>query len=418
MTDSSRVCGLVLAATLFSLPAEPARRDSITESIDRALSHHPSLRALESALEADQAAIDAAGAWPDPQFSWSVAPDTYNNERLTPRHIYGISQRLPWPGKRQLDRQAQRRMAAARADELVQLRLELSSRVRQLQARWLYLEAALQINADNQALVDDLARVALSAYAAGHSPQPAVTEAQLRQAVLHQDALQLGSQLEAVRAQWRALLADPDAPGIAPAAPAMPPLPAEETLLASARRANPELAALDDLIAASADRQARALKDYWPDLTLKASYVGTLDPDEKRSQIGLSVDIPLDLARRRGAAAAAAAQHRQLRWQRADRLAKIEAEISSVLAEARATDEQLTLYQEALLPHARSNLDAARSAWRAGQGDFAGVIASEEQLLRLRMGQEAARRDALIHRSILDRLSGGLLTDSLFGENP
>ncbi len=409
---------LILVAVLLSFfPATPAFSRSLNQTIEKVLEAHPGLKALESAVHAAEAAVDAAGAWPDPQLSWSTAPETYSHDRQSPRQIYAISQRLPWQGKRELERQVQRSEADASRDDMADLRLTLANRVRQLHAQWVYLQAALRINADNQQLIQDLSQVALQAYAVGHSTQAGATRAQLRLSVLRQGALQLGSQIQSLQAQWRSLQVEVSPETIRPvAATSLPALPAEAELLEAARRAHPELAALSDRIAAHAQREARARKEYWPDLTLRLSYVGTLDPQEKRSQIGLSVDVPIDLERRRSAVAMAAARQQQLHWQRDDRLASIEAELRSSLALARAADEQRSLFREALLPQARSHLDAALSAWRAGQGDFSSVIASEEQLLGLRMGLEMAVRDAHVHRSMLDRLSGGQLTHRLFGD--
>ncbi len=416
-----RVCiALVWAAAVLGpirVWAEAPVLRSAAELVEQALANNPGAWAMQAALDAAEQSVAASGTWPDPVLSWAVAPQTFSNETLGDRHILGLSQTLPWVGKRALSRRQRSSEREAQAQQLSALKLHLAAQTRSSFARWHYVEQALRANTRNQALLRELADVAQASYAAGYTSQQALLKAELRLVQLRRARFELERENRCLQAVLQALINQ--SPGQAlghPAAlPTPPPLPARAQLQAAVPGSNPELAALDARTAARRIQVEQAGRDYYPDFKLNASYLGTLDPPDKRLQIGLALELPLNQGRRRAMLDRARAELARQTWEGADRRVQLEAQLSAAWAAAQAADQSVALYRDRLLPLARQNLTAARGEWTAGAGEFREVIDAQEELLDARLGLEKALADAWIFRAQLDELSGGALHAALYG---
>ncbi len=412
--------GLLAACLLAGLSglataqnAELAEHEAL---VRQALSQHPAPRGLQAALQAAQARQATAGAWPDPQFSWSVAPKTLHNGLIGERHSYTLAQRLPWPGKRSRQREAQSHEVSAQKAELAALQLQLGDQVRQAYAQWNYLAAALSANRQNRELLDQLAQVARASYAAAGRSRQALIEIELRRGELRQNALRLEQQREGLKAHLNALLNQPADAAIAlqGSAPPLTEIPERDVFIHAAMTDNYEIKIIQARGAASESRAQRARLGFFPDLEIRASYLGAMDPEAKRWQVGLALELPLNLTRRRAELDAARADAQSWHWKNEDRRSQLAAGVIAAHAGAMQADQSAALYASELLPLAMDSLRAARSLWQSGQGDFQTLIGAEQALLRLRLEHAGALRDGWIHRSVLDRLCGGKLTRQLF----
>lgn len=394
---------LALSMVARSVSAQ-AQLDADT-LVREVLQRHPGQHALSQAVSAAAARIDVAGALPDPMLSWSAAPHTVGDQRLGTRHNWQLSQSMPWPGKLGLAREAAVAAHQMQAHDLASLQLQVAEQTRQYFGQWYWVDQALAINAANQALLGELSAVATQRYASGQGTQQAVLQAELRQANLQRENLQLEQRKHSVQAAINALRDRPfDAPLAAPQPwlepPALPPLAA---LVASAQRHQPALKALDAREQQSRQQLALAQRDSLPDLRLNLAHVGTMDPAEKRLQAGISLNLPLNFARRRHQVDAAEAQIQQARWAQRDVAAQLAAAVAQAYSQVQQARQTIALYQFDLLPLAEQNLSAARADWRSGAGDFQAVIDAEQQLLATRLGIQRARVDEWSARATLAR---------------
>lgn len=393
-------------------------RVSAQALVTEVLQRNSQAQALAAALSASRLRIDPAGAWPDPMLSWAVAPDTLGDEVLGTRQNWALNQPLPWPGKRGLRRRAALAGSEGMRHDLDGLRLQVSLQARQLYARWYYLHRALAINADNQRLLADLAAVARQIYATGQGSQQAVLQAELRRASLRQSALSLEQQKTVIREAINHLrdrpvgttLAEPDELGrIAH----VPPL---DDVLDAAIKAQPQLLALKAREQGLEYKADLARREFYPDLRLQISHLGTMDPPEKRLQAGLALQLPLNFSRRRDELQAAQADLRELQWQYRDRLAELSAELAASHSALTQALQTLELFETELLPLAEQNLVAAQADWRSGEGSFQIVVDAEQQLLDMRLGAERTRVDEWNARAALARLAADPKLN-LFEEN-
>jgi len=373
--------------------------------------NNPDLLSAAAAAEAAELRIEPAGALADPMFTYAIAPNTISSD-INVRHIGQLSQPLPWPGKRDL-REA---VAAHRAEVAVQdfqaARLDLLAAAQRSFAEWHYLHHAIEINRATHDLVAELTRVAEARYAAGRASQQDVLQAELEAVLLEERQLALEHERIDLRARINALLnRDPAAllpPPVELEAPA--PLPGVGVLRQSAELGHPEIRRVEAQVEQTSAQRDLADKAFLPDFSANLGYVGTLDPTDKRLQIGLSINIPLYRTKRRAELDAANAELRRTRHALTARRLEVLAQVERTHTHTHHAMEVVRLYETRLLGLAQNNLDAALADYRSGAGQFINVVAAERRLLDTQQGYERARADYWRMRADLDRASAGALS--------
>lgn len=125
-----------------------ANLETITANrlVEAVLAQNPLLPAMESAWESAQDRIEPAGALDDPMLSSTLAPETLTDPGVDDGFNIQLSQRLPWPGKRGLRREAASHEAAAARQGIRTTRLDLIAEAKSAFADWYLVHAALRIN--------------------------------------------------------------------------------------------------------------------------------------------------------------------------------------------------------------------------------------------------------------------------------
>jgi cobalt-zinc-cadmium efflux system outer membrane protein len=145
--------GLATAATL---PGQAAGSDglSLDRAIRLALENNPELQASDARKEAAAVRQEQARAWPNPELELSSEDMPVNRSRMSQgKHMAGISQTLPWPGKRKADGEIGTADAAAGAADW---RLDRADLVREVKVAYYQVQAAER----SAAVAEDLVKVA------------------------------------------------------------------------------------------------------------------------------------------------------------------------------------------------------------------------------------------------------------------
>jgi len=390
---------------MSSAAAEPPL--SSQTLVKQVLQANPDLAIAVARQRSLEAHVNVAGALPDPMANFAAAPATFDSE-IGARAIFQLSQSLPWPGKRRLRSEEAAALAAAAASELALRQRELTWEARTAWAQWWYIHRALALNADNQRLLDELLPVVETQYGAGIGGQQDVVQAQARALHNRHQRIELQQQRKRVAALLNALRDQPaDAPLPHPARyPSVTALPAQVLLREAMFTAHPRLSANAAQRQRAEAQLALAQREYWPDFTLRVGYMGTRDPAEKRLQVGVGINIPLQRARRRAAEDIAqaelfgvAASERSIRGQ-------LDQALVTQLSALEEAQHIVHLYRAQLLDLATQNVSAAKADYESGSGDFTDIITAAEQQLKFQLELASARADALIARSAIRRLVG------------
>jgi len=188
-------------------------------------------------------------------------------------------------------------------------------------------------------------------------------------------------------------------------------LPAEELprdLAALYRRAvasRPELQAL--LAAVERDRRSTALArlDYYPDVTLGATWIDTstagISPvTNGRDSFLIGVNVNLPIYRKRLESAVRSAETKAVSTARQYDAVKDQTleDIKDLFARVTSQEELLRLFQQDIIPKARQTLDQSISAYQVGEVDFLQMIDNWRELLRFQVGEK--RLEAQLRQSL------------------
>ena len=387
----------------------PLTAEAFTAAV---LTDNASLEAMRQAVVAAVAQVKPAGSLDDPMLSVSTAPRTFGMSG-GPSGDVEVSQSFPWWGTLDVRREAARADAEASGQDFDALRLQLAALARGAFADWVYVHRALDINAANLAVLDELRNVARIRYATGQAPQEDVLQADVDRTMLKEQRLEWERQLTMARARMNALLERaPQSMIPAPEGlPAPSALPAEE-ILAQRALAHPQLEELADEERAAQARQRLAEKERFPKFSVSAGYNNMWADPTMRPMVGLSLTVPIDQGKYRAAIDAAHAEARRAASTLEDRRASLLADLATDYAAVREAAQSLALYRDELMPLAQSTLDVARTEYGSGRGDFLNVLTAEQHRLDTELGLARMQSDYFRELAELDRASGGGLLES------
>jgi outer membrane protein TolC len=394
------VPGTAAAPAAAAAPA-PAREDAglappVDDLVARALERAPSLAELAARVQAARQLVRPAGALPDPMVELAVQDIGF------PRWTFGtedmsmigpqFSQGIPFPGKRGARRRAADAEVMVKASELERLRREVTRDIRGLYARLYALDQDRQALSSGHELLEMLAAAVRESYSAGVTEQEPAVKARLAVLRLEERQDDLVADRKGLVASLNRYL---DQPGDTPLGnvttlpdSAVPALPWE----AAAAMGSPEVG-VRRAEAVAAERRLRAARlELRPDFVVGAG-VGFRGAKDPAVTVRLGMDLPLWSAQRQGPAIhAAEREFEAARQGQRDAEAVARAEAARLAADWQRAGSQVARYTQAIVPQSSLALEAARSAYMAGRGDFSTVIEDFNLWLEARTG--LARREA------------------------
>lgn len=400
------ISGVIWPLSVFSAAANTLGECALPASIDaeilvqRTLSCNAQLTASRYQWQARDAATDAAGKLDDPMLRYSVAPDTLSGP--TERgEVIELSQTLPWPGKRRLEREAADAEAEAWRYQWQDEQVQLARRVRHGYAQWATTKALLQINQQHRQLWQEFIAIAETKYSTGQGTKNAVLQAKTQLQHLKHRAVQLEAEQQVIVAQLNRILNRPPDSGLGESTNFS--LPAIAGALIEQRRAEldsqPLMRRLQSQRQSIAAQAARAEKERLPDFKLMAQRnTMWMNPDHQ-NMVGISMNIPFDFGKRSGRIGSLHAEEQALRWQQRELSNQLQEHIKQAQVRWNEALHILRLHENELLPLAEESLVTARDEYRSGtQGSnsgFLSLLTAEQFLLNTQQDYENARRDVL-----------------------
>jgi len=388
--------------------------------IAEALAHNAELAAARAGAEGAQQRIVAAGSLEDPLLEVGLVnaplPSlSLRREDMTMKML-GLTQKLPYPGKRSL-REA---VAAADATSLALAVDETANRVAR-DVRVAYEELRLADTTErlllrSRATLEELASIANSRYAVGHAAQSDVLRAQAQVVQMRQELLRVGQQKLVRAIELQRLLGRHEAgPAIVPAAAALAPLRADAaTLVREAAERRPRLRALDALVTKGDSELELARREYYPDFELRLGYgqrERALDGMPRDDMITMTLAVNLPLWRRsrlEPRVAEARSMRREASALAQAQRSEAQASLGQQLALERQSRLSADLYRTTLLPQLHAVVESALNAYRVGRVDFLTLL--DAQLREYEAARGAAEAIASHNEAIaeIDLLTGAV----------
>jgi outer membrane protein TolC len=366
------------------------------------------LEAARQAWRAGVAEVSSAGALDDPMVTYEIAPLSLGSSTTQLGQRIQLRQKLPWPGKRSLAKDAAAAEASAMRDDLRAAQGDVAMLASQLFDDAYVNARAVEVNDQHRVLVEQMRKAATARVASGRGSTQDALQADVELGHLEHDRVMLETERVSIVARLNGLLhREPTA--------SLPPPPKELALPTAADRASlaklapdrrPQRAAAEARIHAGEARVRQAERAYYPDFELMASYDSMWDMPAHRWMVGVAIDVPIQRNKRDGDAEAARARLAQAQATR-DRLADdVRVEVTRAGRELEEASHVVHLYDTRLLPAARAQVEAAIAGFTTGQNDFPTVIAAQRGLREIQLAAVRARADVWKRQAALDRAVG------------
>ena len=394
---------------------DPVNPLSASQLVLQVLQANPRLGAAQENWQASLARIEQQSAFDDPQFQYSFAPLTGNSQKPNGQDLdfgqrFEISQTLPFPGKLLLRGEMAEYQAISQQQSIKTLQLLLASKAKTRFADGYFIHQAIAINQINQTLLQKFRAIALTRYSTGKVSKQDVLHAEVELTLLKHQAIVLQREKKIILVQLNTLLNRPvdSTLSLPKQLSEINTLPKLKQLQKIALESRPELKAITANIHAYKTQNKLAALDYYPDLKLSAGYNSLWDNEDKRFNIGVGINIPLDQSKRRAAEQEAKANSQQAHWRKIDLQARIQEELAVAYAQVEESLHVLHLYRQQLSALADANLAAAKADYQSGKGDFLTLISSEKNRMQTQLQTEQAL--ANVHRSFakLEQAVGSL----------
>ena len=389
--------------------------------LEQALDRNPAVRQSFARYRAALQRLPQVSALPDPVLGFTRffrSPETRVGPQTT---MLTLSQRFPWFGKLS-DREkiaakeaaAFREQHEARKDEVI----------RQLKFAYYdlaYIDRAIRIAEQDQALLEHYETLAQARYAQGVGLQQAVIRLQAEITRVRNRLEHLRSQRVSAEASLNTLL---DLPARSPVGGiVLETRPGVEihfdALTEIGRNHRPEVQAALLQIEKDEGRIHLARKNYWPDFTLGASFInvtgrsdasGLLRPPSQNGKniYSFTAGVNIPIRRRKYDAAVIEATEDRIGSREGYRsvLNSVEAAVRAVGFRIQTLEEQITLFERTLLPQAEQTLRSTETAYSTGTLGVLDLLDSERVLLEVRLGLEQLRSEYMKSLAEMERAIG------------
>ena len=396
--------------------------------VDYALANNPEVNVARERHIGALARVPQAMALPEPKLTYRYFVNEVETRVGPQEHGIGLSQTLPWFGKRVLQGDAATETARAAQERIASIQNTVIADVADAYYELFYLGRSIEIIRGNRDLVLHLERVARARYGAGAATHADVIRAQVELGTIENRLGSLKDRRAPLFARLNALLNRPttetfDLPSILTFEPVNY---TDDELLAKVSLRNPDLRATSFEIEAAHRQRERANKNYLPDITLGLDYIATGDArmpgvqDSGDDALSATIGFTLPIWRSKYDAGVkeADAMLRQQQFKRDQQLNTFHAETVTALFKLRDAQRQIDLYEKTLLPKANESLVATQRAYSTGAAPFADTIDAQRMLLSFELSFARAITDHNQARIVLEKLTGQSLTNQSATNRP
>lgn len=399
------------ASTADEDPFPGAATLELVPLVRAVLERNPSIEAARAAWRAAAAMPAEKRSFDDPMVGYSFGPESIGVSDMRYGQVIELGQRIPFPGKRGLRGAIAEAEARAAEGDYASMRRDVALMATILYAEYYAAFRAVEVNTRHARLLDEMLESARASYVAGRIPQHGLVRVELQLAHVHHDAAEVHSAADVARAGLNALLhrapfaALPPPPRHFPEVHLTTDLPSASEASEAALAVRSEIASARARVEAADAGVSLARREYFPDLTVGGEYNSMWGDPEHRLMLGVKLDVPIQLGRRKAALRSAEAEAASRRAELASIADTIAAEADVARRRYAEALHIMELYRNRLLPAAKDVVTSARAGFTAATADFGDMIDAEHELRDIELQYEMsvatlAQRLAELQRSI------------------
>lgn len=424
----------LLAATAILLTlAQSARAadqpagavEHLPQLVATAIAHNPELQASEARWRMFASKAKQAGSLDDPMLMFKLQnllvrdPLSFGGRDPNTAKVVGLSQQLPFWGKRSLREEVAQHEAESYRWAIEERTLELTRMVKETYYQLYAIDRAQLIVARNLGIITDLTTIAESRYAVGQGAQTDIFKANLEKSKMLEMQISLQQQRSSLAATLNYLLNRPAATPVGPIAEFELPefSPSADRLQALADEKRPQLRSLNSQISKSKAAHRLARREFWPDVNLSFEYMFrervvngmANDPGYDMFTIGLTFNLPIQQERRRAMQAESNSETTMASAELNGLKNNIGYEISNNLSQLNRRKKLVALYQSGIIPQAAQSLESALIGYRVGKVDFLTVLDGRLNLFNYERELLESKADYMMNLARLEATVGAEL---------
>ncbi|HJV66282.1 MAG TPA: TolC family protein [Geomonas sp.] len=415
---------LFLLLFLYSVALASAQETAPAEHLDQlvgsALANNPELKSSVARWEMFRNRIKQAGSFEDPMLMLKIQngivedPLNFSRDGMTQK-VIGISQQIPYFGKRKLKEEVASREAEANFWSVEERKLELTRMVKETYYQIFFTDRSLEIVDRNIKLMDDFITIAQTKYSVGQGTQQDIYKAQVERSRMLDMRITLEQQRRSQEITLNSLLYRPSSTKVGAIADfpmSQQPLTAEE-LGKIAQENRPLLKSLHAQIEKGRAGHELARKEWYPDFNVSFEYMQRdrapgSDGSDMYS-LGVTFNLPVHKARREAMAAESNSEVTMAQEELNATRNTITTGIADLLAQMERRRKLVELYKSGIIPQAEQSLESAVISYRVNKVDFLSLLDSRVTLFNYEREYYDSMADYQMKLAQLEALIGKTL---------
>ncbi|MFQ5498216.1 MAG: TolC family protein [Candidatus Zixiibacteriota bacterium] len=357
-----------------------------------------------------------AGALPDPMLSFHYFIENVETRVGPQEQRLSLKQSFPWFGTLGARREMASQQAQTAYRQYQSAKLKLNYSVKAAYYDYYYLGRDIALTRDNLELLTFWESIARVKYKVALKRHPDIIKAQVELGKLEDQLLTLQDRVVPAASRLRALLNLPPTVVL--------PIPetieidevvlSSDSVLAAALTHNPDLGAMQHIIAREQAGVSLARKASLPSFTVGADYIATgaaVNPALSESGkdpwiVGVGVSLPIWFGKNSSKRHEARAKYQAAQYDFSDAKNQLAAYVDKLMFEYADAMRRANLYRDGLVPKAEQALNANYSAYQADETDFLNVLDAQRQLLSFQLSLEKAWADLATCRAEIELVIG------------
>ena len=404
-----------LVKPLFAGEERPV--EELPRLVATALSQNPELKGSEARWQMFTSRIRQASSLDDPMLMLKIQngmitdPFNFRKDPMTQK-VIGISQQLPFWGKRELKGEVAAKEAESYKWQVEERKLELRRMVAETYYQIYFIDKSLAIVDKNLKILDDFVTLAETKYSVGQGAQQDVFKAQVEHSKLLDMRITLEQQRKSLQASLNTLQYRPaETPvGAIPDFDIKPLIQSPEELRNIAYENRPMLKSLNALIEKGKAGHKLAEKEFYPDFNVAFEYMqrerfeGSSGDD--MYSLGVTFNLPVQRARRQAMVAESSSEITMATEELNVLKNSINSGISDLLAQLERRRKLAELYKTGIIPQAGQSLESSTIGYRVNKVDFLNLLDSRMTLFNYERELYDSLADYQMKRAQLEALVG------------
>jgi len=411
---------LILISALASVPCqagETASPENLPSLVEKALANNPELKSSQSRWQMFRNRIVQAASLEDPMLMLKIQngvvedPFNFRKEAMTAK-VIGISQQLPFWGKRGLKADMAAKDAESYKWQVEERKLELVKMVKETYYQIYFTDKSLEIIDKNIRIIDDFITLAETKYSVGQGAQQDLFRSQVERSKMLDMKISLEQNRKSLEASLNALLFRPTETKVGKIDDfELAPLQLSAGKLRSmALDKRPMLKSLQALIDKGTAGHKLARKDYYPDFNVSLEYMQR-DPAMGGEgldmySLGVTFNLPLQRERRHAMVAESDSEVRMASEELNGFRNNIDSGISDLLAKLEKSEKLATLYKTGIVPQAEQSLESAVISYRVNKVDFLTLLDSRVTLFNYERNLYESQAEYMMKLAQLEAVVG------------